>query len=169
MLFLNGTNRNRSVAPMMSHGILNANTLTHTWYICGSLSLVIGLILIVLSLIYDVKATRYAGIGFIGFGTAIFISKLIYQYGHLDRCYNNWAYGGHVAPIHHNPTVAKLETIVPIPPRVESPDLTQKHGFQIGAELPTCKTMVSSIEILKNMNTVPVNHNTITDDPINTA
>lgn len=100
MLFLNSRTRNHAVSGVSMHDQSYTSKMGHSFIICGCLSIVIGLILIVVGVISEVKKTTFIGIGIISLGVGFFLTTLVCLYGKLDICYNNWAYRSRVLPAH---------------------------------------------------------------------
>jgi hypothetical protein len=121
----------------------------HSFIICGCLSIITGLILIVVGVISEVKKMTFIGIGIISLGVGFFLITLVCLYGKLDTCYNNWAYRSRVLPIN-------LETPRPAPiggvsnsPYVESSAPAQKQESILPKEIGPPITVISDADIHK--------------------
>jgi hypothetical protein len=119
----------------------------HSFIICGCLSIVTGLILIVIGAISEVKKTTFIGIGIISLGVGFFLTTFVCLYGKLDICYNNWAYRSRVLPLN-------IQTPRPTPiggvsnsPFVESTVTTQKRQSIASKEIQAPITVISDVEI----------------------
>ncbi|CAF1513335.1 unnamed protein product [Rotaria magnacalcarata] len=167
MLFLNSRARNIMVAPMNSRGVSYTNKFFQPWLTFGSILLVIGAILIVVGVMYEVKNTKYIGIGFIGLGAVCFLSKMVHYYGKLDICYNNWIYRRHVTPMHNEAPQPKPQSVISIPASTKSSDVTHTTAFPISAEASTCRTIIFSIEIDKAVAKSSIKNDTMINNPIN--
>ncbi|CAF2399248.1 unnamed protein product [Rotaria sp. Silwood2] len=155
------------IAPANVRGGSYTYKLSHLCIICGSLAIVIGLILIVVGVIYEVENTKFIGIGLISFGVLCFLFKIIYFYGKLDICYNNWIYRTRVVPINHGTSQPRPAGALSTSPRPKTPGTTQKPSYIIPPEPPTRKTVISDIEI-HNVLTEQSIKNTITTNNSNT-
>jgi hypothetical protein len=115
----------------------------HSFIICGCLSIITGIILIVIGVSSATSRTMYVGIGIITLGVGFFLTTLVCLYGKLDICYNNWAYRARVLPVNlETPQPAPVNT-VSHSPFIESPVVLEKHPS------PAQVTVVSEIEINK--------------------
>jgi hypothetical protein len=146
MLFLNTGVRHTAISGMGMRNQSYTNKMGHSFIICGCLSLIIGLILIVIGVISEVKKTTFIGIGVISTGIGFFLTTLVCFYGKLDTCYNNWAYRSRVLPLNH-------ETRRPTPTDaisnyrfVQSPAAASKRQSIL---IPAPFTVTSDIEIHK--------------------
>jgi hypothetical protein len=96
---------------------MNDRPYTHkignTCIICGCLSIITGLILIVIGITSQARRTIFIGIGIIILGAAFFLTTLVCVYGKLNIHYNNWAYRSRVLP-------TNVETPRPVPPDIVS-------------------------------------------------
>ena len=115
----------------------------HSFIVCGCISIIIGLILIVVGVSSATSRTMYIGIGIISLGVGFFLMTFVCLYGKLDICYNNWAYRSRVLPVNlETPQPAPVNTVTHSP-FVGSPAVLEKRPSHV------LTTGVSDIEINK--------------------
>ncbi|UJR36573.1 hypothetical protein I4U23_029292 [Adineta vaga] len=90
--------RNPAISGVGLHNQNYTHKVGHSCIVCGCLSIVIGLILIIVGVISEIKKTTFIGAGVIGLGVGCFLMTLVCFYAKLDICYNNWAYRSRVLP-----------------------------------------------------------------------
>jgi hypothetical protein len=145
MLFLSSRVRNTAVSGVIMRDQSYTNKMGHSFIICGCLLAITGLILIVVGAISEVKKTTiFIGIGVISLGIGFFLTTLVFFYGKLDICYNNWAYRSRVLP-------TNIETPRPIPTIgvLNSPLVDSSATIQKQIETPAPITAMSGLEIHK--------------------
>lgn len=146
MLFLSSRPPNGTTVGGSMNDRPYTQKMGHSFIICGCLSIIIGLILIVLGVISEIKKTTFIGIGILSLGVGFFLMTLVCLYGKLDICYNNWIYRSRVIPI--NPQVPQIATR-DLDGRTHSPVQIQKRSSLIPACSPAPLTVVSDMEINK--------------------
>lgn len=149
MLFLGGRTRNLAVSGGSMQDRSIPQKMGHSCILCGCLSIVTGLILIIVGIISELKKTTFIGVGVITLGVGFFLTTFVCFYGKLDICYNNWAYRSRVLPSNAEAAQATPADAARKPTVVKLPELTEKEGSigRIASQTPI--TIVSEAEIRK--------------------
>lgn len=149
MLFLNGRTRNPAVSGMSMRDRSYTHKMGHSFIVGSCLSIVIGLILVIIGVISEIKKTTFIGVGIISLGVGCFITTLVCLYGKLDICYNNWAYRSRVLPI--NPETPRSTPIggMSNSPFAELSATAQKQQSPAAKETQAPVTAISDVEIRK--------------------
>lgn len=146
MLFLNSRPLNGTTASSSMNERSYTQKMGHSFIVCGCLSIIVGLILIVLGVISEMKKTTFIGVGIISLGIGFFLMTLVCLYGKLDICYNNWVYRSRVRPT--NPRTLQTTAGGPVEIRHSPRQIQQRSSF-----LPECSpapvTIISDMDINK--------------------
>ena len=97
MFFFNGRVRNAHVAPIIMRDQPHIDKIGHSYIITSCLSIIIGLVLIFSGVTFETQKTILISCGIITLGIGFVLTTLICFYAQLKLCYDNWAYGSHIA------------------------------------------------------------------------
>jgi FtsH-binding integral membrane protein len=133
MFFFNGRIRNTHIVPGITRDRPYTHKVGHSCTIVGCLSVVIGLIFIIISIISETKKTKFISIGIISLSVGFILTILVSFYTKFNTCYHNWAYGPHgvsnkidnmptitigaisISPLTNAPaTTKKIESMIPL-------------------------------------------------------
>ena len=158
MLFLGSRTRN-TVSGMGLRDRSYTQQVGHSFIICGCLSIVIGLILIIIGAISGEKKTTFIGIGIISLGVGFFLTALVFFCAKLDMCYNNWAYRARVIPI--NPETPQPLSIGGATASVFGPSsitMQKQQMSMLSSAIPPI-TVISDVDIHKTAVTSSIKMN----------